>query len=323
MSALICGSLAYDTIMVFPDQFKKHILPDQVHMLNVAFLVPEMRREFGGVAGNISYNLKLLGGEPFPMAAVGDDFAPYEKHLDRLGISRRYIRHMEGEFTPQAHYRSGFSQGGGDEFPAPDPYSRIRRIGAKLARRMMMKGIGGSVFRRARSLENATGLGDRARNGNWHGNDTIWRTCLDLNKILYCGDAAGALGGERARRVLNIYDGIIAGDGRGPMGPRARGLGLLAAGEDPAAADLVLSWIMGFDWRKIPVLRESLGELAGGVRISELAKQPEDFPVLWSDSQGARELLFSEIDLNLHLDAHPGWVGHIERDGDGARACAS
>jgi len=122
---------------------------------------------------------------------------------------------------------------------------------------------------------------------------------------------------------LNIYDGIIAGDGHGPMGPRARGLGLLAAGEDPAAADLVLSWIMGFDWRKIPVLRESLGELAGGVRITELAQQPEDFPVLWSDSQGARELLFSEIDLNLHLDAHPGWVGHIERDGDGARACAS
>jgi adenosine kinase len=102
MSALICGSLAYDTIMVFPDQFKKHILPDKVHMLNVAFLVPEMRREFGGVAGNISYNLKLLGGEPFPMATVGDDFTPYKKHLDKLGISRRYVRHMEGEFTPQA-----------------------------------------------------------------------------------------------------------------------------------------------------------------------------------------------------------------------------
>jgi len=62
MSALICGSLAYDTIMVFPDQFKEHILPDKVHILNVSFLVPEMRREFGGVAGNIAYNLKLLGG---------------------------------------------------------------------------------------------------------------------------------------------------------------------------------------------------------------------------------------------------------------------
>jgi adenosine kinase len=102
MSALICGSLAYDTIMVFPDQFKQHILPDKVHILNVSFLVPEMRREFGGVAGNIAYNLRLLGGRPYPMATVGDDFGPYRDHLERLGISTRYVRHIAGEFTPQA-----------------------------------------------------------------------------------------------------------------------------------------------------------------------------------------------------------------------------
>jgi adenosine kinase len=102
MSALICGSLAYDTIMVFPERFKDHILPDKVHMLNVSFLVPEMRRQFGGVAGNIAYNLKLLGGDPYPMATVGDDFGPYQRRLESLGISTRYIRHLEGEFTPQA-----------------------------------------------------------------------------------------------------------------------------------------------------------------------------------------------------------------------------
>ena len=102
MPALICGSLAYDTIMVFPDQFKEHILPDKVHILNVSFLVPEMRREFGGVAGNIAYSLNLLGQASFPMATVGDDFGPYSQHLDSLGISQRYIRHMEGEFSPQA-----------------------------------------------------------------------------------------------------------------------------------------------------------------------------------------------------------------------------
>lgn len=102
MSALICGSLAYDTIMVFPDQFKKHILPDKVHILNVAFLVPEMRREFGGVAGNISYNLRLLGEDSFPMGTVGDDFGPYRDRLEKLGISTRYIRHVEEAFTPQA-----------------------------------------------------------------------------------------------------------------------------------------------------------------------------------------------------------------------------
>ncbi len=102
MSALICGSLAYDTIMVFPERFKDHILPEKVHILNVSFLVPEMRRQFGGVAGNIAYNLKLLGGDPYPMATVGDDFGPYQRRLESLGISTRYIRHLEGEFTPQA-----------------------------------------------------------------------------------------------------------------------------------------------------------------------------------------------------------------------------
>ncbi len=102
MSALICGSLAYDTIMVFPERFKEHILPEKVHMLNVSFMVPKMRREFGGVAGNISYNIKLLGGEPYPMATVGDDFGPYREHLDELGISTRYVRHLPGEFTAQA-----------------------------------------------------------------------------------------------------------------------------------------------------------------------------------------------------------------------------
>jgi adenosine kinase len=102
MSALICGSLAYDTIMVFPEPFKDHILPDKIHMLNVSFLVPKMRREFGGCAGNIAYNLKLLGGEPYPMGTVGDDFGPYQEHFDRLGISTRYVRHLPGEFTPQA-----------------------------------------------------------------------------------------------------------------------------------------------------------------------------------------------------------------------------
>jgi adenosine kinase len=102
MSALICGSLAYDTIMVFPDQFKQHILPDKVHMLNVSFLVPKMRREFGGCAGNIAYGLRLLGETPYPMATVGDDFGPYQRYFDGLGIPLDYVRHMEGEFTPQA-----------------------------------------------------------------------------------------------------------------------------------------------------------------------------------------------------------------------------
>ena len=102
MSALICGSFAYDTIMVFHDHFKNHILPDKVHILNVSFLVPDMRREFGGCAGNIAYNLKLLGGKPLPMGTVGMDFAPYAEWMDRHDIDRRHVRIVEGTYTAQA-----------------------------------------------------------------------------------------------------------------------------------------------------------------------------------------------------------------------------
>jgi adenosine kinase len=94
--------MAYDTIMVFKDQFKKHILPEQIHILNVAFLVPEMRREYGGCAGNIAYNLHLLGGKPLIMATIGDDFAPYAKRLEKLSISQKHIRHVPDSFTGQA-----------------------------------------------------------------------------------------------------------------------------------------------------------------------------------------------------------------------------
>ncbi len=102
MSALICGSIAYDTIMLFRDRFRNHILPDKVHILNVSFLVPDMRREFGGCAGNIAYNLKLLGGEPLPMATVGRDFGPYAEWLDRCAISRTHIKVIDQAYTGQA-----------------------------------------------------------------------------------------------------------------------------------------------------------------------------------------------------------------------------
>ena len=102
MSILVCGSVAYDSIMVFHDRFKNHILPEQIHILNVSFLVPEMRREFGGCAGNIAYNLQLLGGEALIMATVGDDAAPYLERLDRLGLSRTHVTQVPGSFTAQA-----------------------------------------------------------------------------------------------------------------------------------------------------------------------------------------------------------------------------
>jgi adenosine kinase len=100
--ALICGSVAYDTIMVFNGRFRDHILPDKIHMLNVSFLVPQMRREFGGCAGNIAYNLRLLGDVGYPMATVGRDFDPYREWLRESGVPGDHIRVIDSELTAQA-----------------------------------------------------------------------------------------------------------------------------------------------------------------------------------------------------------------------------
>ena len=100
--ALICGSIAFDTIMVFGDRFANHILPDQIHILNVSFLVPQLRREYGGCAGNIAYNLSLLGDNGVPMATVGRDFAAYREWLTRAGVPLEHVRVIESELTAQA-----------------------------------------------------------------------------------------------------------------------------------------------------------------------------------------------------------------------------
>ncbi len=102
MTALICGSVAYDNIMVFEDSFRHHILPDKIHILNVSFLVPRLRREFGGCAANIAYNLKLLGEDPLPMATVGHDFGPYRDWLRQWGIRTDHIRTLDDYYTAQA-----------------------------------------------------------------------------------------------------------------------------------------------------------------------------------------------------------------------------
>ena len=231
-------------------------------------------------------------------------------------LSMKNLIGINGDKNWLPHYRAGFQARGGDEFPRPDPYSRVRRIGAEIARNLLKRGVGAPLFRRLRAVENAAGLGARARNGNWWGNDTIWRTTIDLNKIFYLGDRRGVLArsdGADGRRVLNVYDGIVAGERDGPMGPDARPIGLLAAGEDGVGVDAVLAWIMGFDWRRIPVLANAIGELAGGVRITDFDGDPDALCVRWIDERGERELRLSEIDLDLAFEPHPGWKGRIER----------
>jgi adenosine kinase len=102
MAAVICGSLAFDTIMTFEGRFAEQILPDQLHILNVSFLVPALRRDFGGCAGNIAYSLRQLGGTPLPMGAVGSDGSDYLQRLQQLGISAEYVLRVDDTFTAQA-----------------------------------------------------------------------------------------------------------------------------------------------------------------------------------------------------------------------------
>lgn len=130
MTTLICGSLAFDTIMVFHGRFAENLLPDQIHILNVSFLVPELRREFGGCAGNIAYNLALLGGEPLLMASVGEDAQPYLDRLEQLGLDPRFVRRVEGTFTAQAFITTDLDDNQITAFhPGAMSHSHINHVG--------------------------------------------------------------------------------------------------------------------------------------------------------------------------------------------------
>ncbi|HEY1723827.1 MAG TPA: carbohydrate kinase family protein [Steroidobacteraceae bacterium] len=129
MTALICGSMAYDTVMVFEGKFRDHILADRLHVLNVSFLVPSMRRNFGGCAGNIAYNLKLLGGDGLIMATVGHDFAPYAAWLDRNALPPTHVRTIEDQFTAQAYITTDVENNQITAFhPGAMNYSHLNRV---------------------------------------------------------------------------------------------------------------------------------------------------------------------------------------------------
>ena len=137
MRILVTGSIAYDTIMVFPDRFKNHLLADQLHILNVCFLTPEMRREFGGTAGNIGYNLRRLGAEPLVMASVGEDIQPYLERLDELGIGSAHLRRIRGQFTAQAFITTDLDDNQITAFhPGAMNFSHENRVSPSLGARL-------------------------------------------------------------------------------------------------------------------------------------------------------------------------------------------
>jgi adenosine kinase len=129
MSALICGSIAFDSVMVFHGRFRDHILPDRIHLLNVSFLVPSLRRNYGGCAGNIAYNLALLGGRGAPMATVGHDFAPYGDWLRERAVDLTYVREVADEFTAQAFITTDLDDNQITAFhPGAMSHSHVNRV---------------------------------------------------------------------------------------------------------------------------------------------------------------------------------------------------
>ncbi len=223
---------------------------------------------------------------------------------------------INGDKNWLPHHCVGSVAEGGDEYPDDRFLDRLRSRATGIARPFLQRGRGVSLFRLARRLEGATRGDSFIRAGNWYGNQTTWRMCLDLNRCLYYSDANGLHKGAAApvRKVLTVLDGIVAGENEGPLAPLARPLGVVIAGLDPLGVDLVAVRLMGFDESRIPKLRAAMAD--DKLRITEV-RDPDDVSVSEIDSISLdrleRRLCEIEIDANRPFIAHPGWRGRIER----------
>jgi uncharacterized protein (DUF362 family) len=223
---------------------------------------------------------------------------------------------INGDKNWLPHHTLGSPAQGGDEHPSGRLLDRLRSRATELARPLLHRGRGVRFFRTARRLEKRARGEDFIRSGNWYGNRTTWRMCLDLNRCLYYSDRKGVhLDAEKpVRTVLTVLDGIVAGEGRGPLSPRDRPLGVVVAGTDPLAVDLVAVRLMGFDEEKLPKLCEAMRDR--GLRITAVhgPEQVDVYEVRAEDFQAQRRGLDS-LAADRPFLPHPGWRGHIERTG--------
>ena len=221
---------------------------------------------------------------------------------------------INGDKNWLPHHSLGSPAEGGDEYPGERTLDRARSRATEWARPLLRRGVGLGFFRLARRVERATRGDAFLRSGNWHGNRTTWRMCCDLNRCLYYSDAHGLHldAPKPVRTVLTLIDGVVAGEGEGPLAPRDVPLGVIVASTDPVAADLVAVRLMGFDERKLPKLSETMRDTgarvtsvrdAADVSVGEVA--PGSFEV--------REIRLDDLRAARTFAAHPGWAGHVER----------
>jgi len=219
---------------------------------------------------------------------------------------------INGDKNWLPHHCVGSPAEGGDEFPGERWIDRLRSRATEHGRALLKRGLGRGLIRAARRLENATRGQDFLRSGNWHGNRTTWRMCLDLNRCLYYSAPEGPRldADTPVRPVLTLLDGIVAGEGEGPLAPDDRPLGVVVAGTDPVAVDLVAVRLMGFDEQRIPKVREAISDT--GLRVTAV-RAAEDVGV--GESVAGRIVLrgLDELRSDGVFRPHPGWAGHLER----------
>jgi uncharacterized protein (DUF362 family) len=221
---------------------------------------------------------------------------------------------INGDKNWLPHHSMGSVPEGGDEFPSSRFVDRLRSRATEIARPWLARGVGLGFFRAARRVETAMRGSDFVRSGNWYGNRTTWRMCLDLNRCFYYSDARGAdfTAPRPLRRALTVIDGIVAGEGGGPLAPQDVPLGVVLAAIDPVAVDLVAVRLMGFDERAIPKIWEAMRDPA--LRLTEVRTAEEVRVADVSPSTfEMRELGLGELVAGRAFEPHPGWRGHIER----------
>ncbi|MBW2495775.1 MAG: DUF362 domain-containing protein [Deltaproteobacteria bacterium] len=220
---------------------------------------------------------------------------------------------INGDKNWLPHHCVGGVDQGGDEFPGRGWLDRLRSRATEIARPLLAHGRGLRFFRLARQIESSTRGEDFIRAGNWYGNQTTWRMCLDLNRCFYYSDREGLhLEAEGpVRRALTVLDGVVAGEDEGPLAPIDRPLGAIVASTDPIGADLVALRLMGFDERRIPKIRAAMDD--EGIRISAI-RNPGQVRVFSNDPEGGtREQGLEEISGERSFVPHRGWRRHIER----------
>lgn len=221
---------------------------------------------------------------------------------------------INGDKNLLPHHCVGPVSEGGDEYPGRSLVDRCRSFATEVARALLKRGVATGLVRWVRRAENAVRGTDFIRSGNWHGNQTTWRMCVDLNRCLYYSDAGGEHfdAPEPLRTVLTVMDGIVAGEGEGPLAPRDVPLGVVLAATDPVAIDLACIRLMGFDEMKLPKIRESMNATA--LRVTSV-RRPEDVQIFEVDADTFHPAERELDDLVAHqvFEAHPGWQGHTER----------